>query len=132
VASWAGSIGETRAGVHTKGDHLIVTEAKRYFVRANPGYWVLELVRDPANDGFAIERTPVVAWEMIPHVDKDSDHPCFVYPVTTDDDYDERVRLPVLGPDGCVRITGTETFDTEQDWLKHAIEKLKPTRGAEQ
>jgi hypothetical protein len=60
---------------------------------------------------------------MIPNVDKDGDHPCFIYPVTTE--CEERVRFPILAPDGCVRITGGTSFDSEQIWFKDAVEKRR-------
>jgi hypothetical protein len=99
-----------------------MTESKhRYFVPAALGFFELSLV-DCGHGEYEIDRTPVVAWEMI---GGDDDSPCCAYPVTVDSESPVHSSTPVLAPDGRVRIALDATYPNEEAWFKDASAKAR-------
>ena len=93
----------------------MTNRAERYFVSAQPGFWLLELGADNS-----VFRVPIVAWEMMP-IDEDKPHlACYAEFVTSNWGI-ARTTGAVLGPDGL--RAGRRRRDLrhcEQEWLEAA------------
>jgi hypothetical protein len=98
---------------------------QRYFVPASPGWFVLSLMEGPGDGEYAIERTPVVAWEMAPLDEEDEYHGFWGALVTTDWEGERGMSRPILGPDGRVRLACEVLYDNEAAWLKHAAAEAR-------
>jgi hypothetical protein len=87
-----------------------------HFIPAQPGYWRLELVHSRARDGVSkVYREPVIAWEMRPGPNRPNmNH--FAHPVTVTWRPDRDV--PILGPDGVVRLTNGRTSPARRSGLR--------------
>jgi hypothetical protein len=108
-----------------------VTETRqRYFIPAALGFWELNYL-GAASGGPEATREPVVAWEMIDDGASGDAHVHYAHPVTTFGEVTHRGHNPILGPDGCVRVAGDATYDSEEIWLKDAMAKdrLKGARS---
>jgi hypothetical protein len=88
------------------------------FLPAAPGFWELEYISEDTG-GPAIARTPVAGWEVVAcDSSSDGDSTYYAYPVTIHDDRRWRVHVPILGPDGRVRTTGSADYDSEEHWFE--------------
>jgi hypothetical protein len=96
-------------------------DGPRYFVPAAPGFWVLELC------GGETTRAPVVAWEVRPIDEDKPGGDYFAVPVTAEWDRDCALAqyVPVLGPDGSVRVAGGPIYDNEANWIEAASAKAR-------
>jgi hypothetical protein len=99
-----------------------MTDSKqRHFIPAAPGFWALQALR-PRESGtkdYEAQRIPVVGWELLPLDDKNPDLGFYARPVTTESRLSLTYGLPVLGPDGKVRVSADEICEDEEMWLTH-------------
>ena len=90
-----------------------------YFISAGAGYRRLELVHSHAPNGeFKVRGEPIIAWELRPGGGR-SDTNYFGHPVTLVWSPFRDAVIPILEPDGVVRLTNGASFASERAWLGH-------------
>jgi hypothetical protein len=105
-------------------------DGRRQFVPAMPGYWLLSLVHLRAPDReFKIVRTPIIAWELRPGVDLQNVN-FFGHPVTVVWSPYRDAVVPILEPDGVVRLTNGTSFPSEAEWLAHVADQARAREEA--
>jgi hypothetical protein len=90
---------------------------------------VLRLTGSDRSGSYGVERVPIVGWEtttpaeweMTAPDERDDGH-CLGWPVI-ENSWSGSMWVPVLSPDGRVRIPGGVILDSEDEWLKHAADK---------
>ena len=96
-----------------------------HFIPAAPRYWLLDLVHPRTPDGeFRISRTRIIAWELRPGAGS-SDTNYFAHPVTLVWSPYRDAIIPILEPDGVVRLTNGTRFASEAEWLAHAADQAR-------
>jgi hypothetical protein len=107
------------------------TMTDRYFIPAQPGFWLLELIgSDDPDSAVGTRHYPIVAWKMRPIDDDKSGRDCFAVPVSTDWDIKDVEHAPVRAPDGRVHIAGDAVYDSEEQWFEAAKKKrVREVRG---
>ena len=95
---------------------------QRNIITAGPGWYVLRLTGSDRSGSYGIDREPIVGWATTAPDElmweRDGGHD-LGWPVT-DGSMSGLTWVPVLSPDGRVRLPGGAVLDSEDAWLKHA------------